>query len=82
MLPFFAPLWADAPERDRVGNWIVPQLDRKVALIARSGDFGLRQTVAIPMVVGGDLVGLIYIFRGYSDVFSSNDRQMLQSFAD
>jgi PAS domain S-box-containing protein len=81
-LPFFAPLWADAPERDRAGNWFVPQLDRKMALIARSGDFGLRQTVAIPLVVGGDLAGLIYIFRGYSDVFSANDRQMLQSFAD
>ena len=81
-LPFFAPLWADAPERDRAGNWFVPQLDRKVALIARSGDFGLRQTVAIPLVVGGDLAGLIYIFRGYSDVFSANDRQLLQSFAD
>jgi len=82
MLPFFAPLWADAPERDRAGNWIVPQLDRKVALIARSGDLGLRQTVAIPLGVGSDLAGLIYVFRGYSDVFSSNDRQMLQSFAD
>jgi PAS domain S-box-containing protein len=82
MLPFFAPLWADAPERDRAGNWYVPQLDRKVALIARNGDFGLRQTVTIPMMVGGDLTGLIYIFRGYSDVFSANDRQMLQSFAD
>jgi PAS domain S-box-containing protein len=82
MLPFFAPLWADAPERDRAGNWFVPQLDRKVALITRSGDFGLRQTVAIPMNVGNDLVGLIYIFRGYSDVFSANDRKILQSFAD
>ena len=82
LLPLFAPLWADAPERDRSGNWFVPQLDRKVALITRRGDFGLRQTVAIPMHVGDDLVGMIYIFRGYSDVFSTNDRQMLQAFAD
>ena len=82
LLSLFAPLWADAPERDRSGNWYVPQIDRKVGLITRAGDFGLRQTVAIPMIVGGDLVGLIYIFRGYSDVFSANDRQVLQSFAD
>jgi PAS domain S-box-containing protein len=82
LLPYFAPLWADAPERDRAGNWLVPQLDRKVALIAHSGDFGLRQTVAIPLIVGSDLLGLIYIFRGYSDVFSAGDRQLLQSFAD
>ena len=82
LLPMFAPLWADAPERDRVGNWFIPQLDRKVALVTRAGDLGLRQTVFIPLIVGDDLVGLIYIFRGYSDVFSANDRQMLQAFAD
>ncbi len=82
LLPLFAPLWADAPERDRAGNWSVPQLDRKVALITRASDLGLRQTVAIPMNVGAALVGMIYIFRGYSDVFSTNDRQVLQSFAD
>ena len=71
-----------ARARSRRATGIVPQLDRKVALITRSGDFGLRQTVAIPMIVGDDLVGMIYIFRGYSDVFSANDRQVLQSFAD
>lgn len=80
--PRFASLWADAPERDRAGNWIVPQLERKVAAIARSGEFGLRQTIAIPMTVAGQLVGLIYVFRAYSGAFSANDRQVLQSFAD
>jgi PAS domain S-box-containing protein len=82
LLTFFAPLWADAPERDAAGSWIVPNLERKVAAVARSGGLGLRQTVAIPMKVGADLVGMIYIFRGYSGVFSNNDRQLLQSFAD
>jgi PAS domain S-box-containing protein len=81
-LPLFAPLWSDAPEQDRLGNWTVPQLEKKVALIRRAGDFGLRQTVAIPMNVGDDLVGMIFIFRGYSDMFSANDHQVLQSFAD
>ncbi|MFN8595261.1 MAG: ATP-binding protein [Anaerolineae bacterium] len=81
-LPVFAPLWADPPERDAAGNWIVPQIDRKVATITRSGDFGLRQTVFIPMMVGGDLVGIIYFFRAYSGMFSINDREMLRSFAD
>ncbi len=82
LLPLFAPLWADAPERDRAGAWFVPQLDRKVARITRASDFGLRQTVAIPLIVGDALVGMIYIFRGYSDVFSVVDRQVVQSFAD
>lgn len=80
--PVFAPLWADAPERDLNGNWFVPQLDRKVAAITRAGDFGLRQAVFIPMTVAGQLVGLIYAFRAYSGAYSANDRQVLQSFAD
>ena len=82
LLSVFAPLWADAPERDATGNWIVPQLDRKVAAIARTGEFGLRYTVAIPLIVGDQLVGLIYIFRAYSGMYTVIDRQVLQSFAD
>lgn len=82
LLPVFAPLWADAPERDYEGSWIVPQLDRKVAAIARAGGLGLQQTVAIPLIVGDRLVGLIYIFRATSGNFTANDRQVLQSFAD
>lgn len=82
LLPVFAPLWAAAPERDLNGNWIVPQLDRKVAAIARTGELGLRYTVAIPLIVGDQLVGLIYIFRAYSGRYTVIDRQVLQSFAD
>ena len=81
-LALFAPLWADAPVRDAAGNWVVPQLERKVAQIARAGGLGLRQTVAIPMIVREQLVGMIYIFRAYSGHFTVNDRQVLQSFAD
>jgi PAS domain S-box-containing protein len=82
LLPVFAPLWTHAPERDAAGNWSIPNLERTVATVARSGGLGLRQTVAIPMKVSADLVGMIYIFRSYSGVFSNNDRQLLQSFAD
>ncbi len=82
LLPVFAPLWAHAPERDAAGNWNMPNLERTVAAVARSGGLGLRQTVAIPMNISSKLMGMIYIFRSYSGVFSSNDRQLLQSFAD
>jgi len=34
------------------------------------------------MTVGEQLVGAIYIFRAYGGSFSSNDRQVLESFAD
>jgi PAS domain S-box-containing protein len=81
-LPLFAPLWTDPPIRNRAGDWTVPQLQRKAAAIARASNFGLRQAVTIPMIVGDRLVGMIFIFRAYSGMFSANDQQVLQSFAD
>lgn len=42
----------------------------------------LRQVVALPMVLEGELIGLIVIFRATGYAFSANDREVLQSFAD
>jgi PAS domain S-box-containing protein len=38
--------------------------------------------VALPLVAHQRVVGLIFIFRTYSGRFSTNDRALLQSFAD
>ncbi len=50
--------------------------------LARSGSFGLLNGVGIPLVARGLAIGVIYIFRGYSGSFSSNDRIVLTSFAN
>jgi PAS domain S-box-containing protein len=38
--------------------------------------------VALPMVAREEVVGLIYIFRGYPTGFSANDRNLLAAFAN
>ena len=38
--------------------------------------------VALPMVARDEVVGVIYIFRGYATAFSANDRALLASFAN
>jgi PAS domain S-box-containing protein len=38
--------------------------------------------VGLPLIVRDLVVGVIFIFRNYSGGFSSNDRALLQSFAD
>ena len=81
-LDLFGPLLSDLPDRADTSGWTIPELERKLALVGRAVGLSLRQVVALPMTVGEQLVGAIYIFRAYGGSFSSNDRQVLESFAD
>lgn len=73
-LPLFAPLLDDAT----VGDY--EQLRRHLRTIGPA--VGLRQVVALPLVVQPRAVGVIYVFRAYGAGFSGDDEQVLQSFAD
>lgn len=75
--PAFAPL-LDLP---------VAELPRRGVAVLRevAADTGLslRQMIALPLTVRHAAVGVIYVFRAALNVdFSSNDRQLLQDFAD
>jgi len=74
-LDLFGPLLSDLPDRADTSGWTIPELERKLALVGRAVGLSLRQVVALPMIVGEQLVGAIYIFRAYGGSFSSNDRQ-------
>ena len=81
-LDLFGPLLSDLPERADASGWMIPELERKLALVARAVRLSLQQVVALPMMVGDQLVGAIYIFRAQGSRFSSDERQVLESFAD
>ncbi len=57
-------------------------LERKMRQVARSLDMRLRQVIALPLVMLGDVVGVIFVFRAYSGETTLNDQLVLQSFAD
>src|SRR5690349_5551753 len=80
-LPLFKPLLEDITDATEAG-FNIDELDRKMRLVARSLDMRLRQVVALPMVMRGDVVGVIFVFRAYSGQSTTNDRIVLQSFAD
>ncbi len=80
-LEHFEPLLADV-SIDEDGSLIIAGLEQKLDVIAREVDIRLRQVVALPMSVGAEFVGVIYIFRAYGGGFSVNDRRVLESFAD
>ncbi len=50
--------------------------------VARKLDFTLRQVVALPMVMAGDMLGILFVFRAYAGTPTDNDYRLLQSFAD
>ncbi len=65
------------PEQRRI-----PDLQIQLGVRAADLGIGLRQVVSLPLSVAGELMGVIYIFRSSGAAFSSNDRDVLQSFAD
>jgi signal transduction histidine kinase len=81
ILGLLSPLWVDLPEGSDSG-WRTGDLERRLALASAASGVALRQVVALPMPVGEEMVGAIFVFRRWGGRFSANDRQMLASFAD
>jgi len=81
LLHFFSPLLTDIPHSDSKG-FVIPELDQKMQLVGQAAGLGFHQVVALPMIVGHELVGVVYIFRISEGSFGRNETQLLQSFAD
>lgn len=81
VLHLFAPLLSDIPRGDPE-SFAIPELDAKVRFVAKASGLGLAQVIALPMAIGHELVGVVYIFRSYGGGFTHNDVSLLQSFAN
>lgn len=82
LLEYFTPLLADIPEHGDPRRFALPEVNRRLAATAQAASLGLLHGVALPMVARDEVVGLIYIFRGYATAFSANDRALLANFAN
>src|SRR5260221_103378 len=80
-IPLLSPLLEDITDDSEAG-FNIAELDRKMRLVARSLDMRLRQVVSLPMIMVGEVVGGMFIFRAYRGQSKPNDRLVLQSFAD
>jgi PAS domain S-box-containing protein len=81
-VPYFAPLLTDIPDDADRSRFHIPHLADKLGRIATELGLRLQQVVALPMAIGQDLIGVLYVFRSYGTRFTADDRQMLSSFAD
>src|SRR6266498_1115580 len=77
-LSYLTPLLAE----ENVRELDVPELNRMLKELTYTASMGLLNGTALPLAAHGQVIGVIFIFRNYPDVFTSNDRVLLQSFAD
>ena len=81
-LRYLDPLLAEVPDHEDPARFELPEINRLLQSLTRSVSLGLLTGVGLPLIARQQVVGVIFVFRSYAGVFSSNDRALLQSFAD
>lgn len=76
------PLLATVSEHEDPALFEIPEINRLLQSLTRTASLGLLTGVALPLIARKKVIGLLFIFRNYPGVFSSNDKALLQSFAD
>lgn len=77
-LSYLTPLLAE----EKASELDVRELNRMLKELTYTASMGLLNGTGLPLAAHGQFIGVIFIFRNYPDVFTSNDRALLQSFAD
>jgi PAS domain S-box-containing protein len=82
-LKYLEPFLADVPisPHDPESNEL-PELNRLMVQLTQMASLGLLTGVGLPLIARKQVVGVIFVFRSYPDLFSQNDRSLLRSFAD
>ncbi len=78
MLDYLKPLLAE----ETVSEFDINELNRMLKSLAYTASRGLMNGVGLPLVAHNKVIGVIFIFRNYADLFSLNDKRLLRSFAD
>lgn len=76
------PLLSAVPEHEASSQFELPEINRLLQGLTRKASMGLLTGVALPLMVRRQVIGVIFIFRNYMGMFSTNDTALLQSFAD
>ena len=77
-LSYLTPLLAE----EKVSELDVIELNRMLKELTYTASMGLLNGTGLPLAAHGQVIGVIFIFRNYPDLFTPNDRVLLQSFAD
>jgi signal transduction histidine kinase len=77
-LSYLEPLLGE----EKVRELDVRELNRMLKDLTYTASMGLLNGTGLPLAAHGQVIGVIFIFRNYPDLFTPNDRVLLQSFAD
>ena len=80
-LRYLQPWLNQAPEDGSPENEEIAWINRLLRELTFSASLGLLTGVGLPLVAANQVIGVIFIFRSYPDVFSPNDHALLSSFA-
>ncbi len=81
-LAYLEQLLSSVSDREDPAYNELPEINRQIQNLTRTLSSGLLTGVGLPLITRQQVIGVIFIFRSYSSVFSPNDRALLQSFAD
>jgi len=81
-LQYLIPLLDQIPENDDPAKVELPEISRVVQELTRMASLGTLSGVGLPLVARQRVVGVIFIFRSYLNMFSANDQALLRSFAN
>jgi signal transduction histidine kinase len=76
------PLLADIPSSVDSEEAEIPEISRLLTHLTFAASMGFLNGVGLPLIARQRVVGVIFIFRSYPDLFSNNDRALLRSFAN
>ena len=76
------PLLAKVPEQEETTHYELQNINRLLQGLTLAASLGLLTGVALPLIARKQVIGVLFIFRNYMGLFSSNDRDLLESFAD
>ena len=77
-LSYLEPLLGE----ENVRELDVRELNRMLKDLTYTASLGLLNGTGLPLAAHGQVIGVIFIFRNYPDLFTPNDRVLLQSFAN
>lgn len=77
-LSYLEPLLAEGKDQELD----VRELNRMLKELTYTASMGLLNGTGLQLAAHDQMIGVIFIFRNYPDMFTPNDRTLLQSFAD
>ncbi|MBN1230550.1 MAG: PAS domain-containing protein [Anaerolineales bacterium] len=82
LLNYLHPLLSKVDDEKMTSEEELNEVNRILQTVARRASLGLLSGVGLPLNARDQILGVIFIFRNYAGPFSTNDRNLLQSFAD